>query len=170
MSIVTYDGKGVSYDNGRHVVNREPTMSSKMVVERMYRSHRERLKHAGTVLDTHVHVPDFLKPENQAWRKTEEDRKKKLLSLNNEHFNKRLAVAENQMSIYTVENIKHLEVLNTMKKHMGRLTLQARARKSVQIKKENEFNQDRLENARPTTSNKGLSKWYQHHIDFKDGR
>ena len=170
MSIVTYDGKGVSFDNDRQVVNREPTMSTKMVVERMYRSHRERLKHAGSVLDTHVHVPDFLKPENQAWRKTADDRRKKILTQNNEHFYKRLAVAEKQMSIYTVENIKHLEVLNAMKKHMGRLTLAARERKIVQIKRENDFNQDRLDNARPTTSNEGLTAWYQHHINFKEGR
>lgn len=145
-------------------------MSTKMVVERMYRSHRERLKHADTVLDTHVHIPDFLKPENQAWRKTEDERRKKILTLNNEHFYKRLAVAENQMSIYTVDNIRHLEVLNVMKKHRGRVILQARARKSIKIKQENDFNQGRLDNARPTTSNEGLMEWYKLHSNFKEGR
>ena len=150
------------------VVNKEPTMSTPMVVERMYEHHRERVLQQGTVLDTHVHVPEFMK--NQRWRKLAKDRKEKILAIDNEHFNKRLAVAETKMSIYTAANIKHMDIINGMKKHMGRLPEQARIRKRKELKRENKFLMTRLENARPKTSVAELKTWYQHHINFKDNR
>ena len=172
MSTLSFDGKGTSFESVRSgqiwVVNKEPTMSTPMVVERMYEHHRERVLQQGTVLDTHVHIPEFMK--NQRWRKLAKDRKEQILAIDNEHFNKRLAAAENTMSIYTAANIKHMDIINGMKKHMGRLPEQARIRKRKELKKENKFMMARLDNARPKTSVAELKTWYQHHINFKDNR
>ena len=172
MSTLSFDGKGTSYESMRNgqiwVVNKEPTMSTPMVVERAYEHHRERLLQQGTVLDTHVHIPEFMK--NQRWRKLAKDRKEKILAIDNEHFNKRLAVAETSMSIYTAANIKHMDIINGMKKHMGRLPEQARIRKRKELKEENKNMIARLDNARPKTSNAELKTWYQHHKQFKDNR
>ena len=150
------------------MVNREPILTNKEVVEKMYRAHRERVLDQGTVLDTHVHVPEFMK--NQVWRKISKNRKDKLLAVNNEHMYHRLQKAESKMSVYTADNIKHLELTGSMSKCMANLRSTARLRKNVQIQRENEYLMIRLNKARPVSTAKDISEWYKHHIVFKEGR
>jgi hypothetical protein len=121
-----------------------------------------------TVLDTHVHIPDFMK--NQTWRKVAKNRRDKVLAVDNEAFYLRLLKAENSISTIKKDAIKHLETVGGMAKHMHRLKELDRLRKNVQIKRENHFLMARLHKARPNTSAKAMQKWYKHHADFRDGR
>ena len=165
----TFEGKPLSFNGLKHVVNKEPTLGAdKEVVEKMYRAHRERVLDQGTVLDTHVHIPEFMK--NQVWRKISKNRKDKLLAVNNEHMYERLQKAENKMSKYTADNIRHLELTGSMSKCMTTLRTTARLRKNVQIQRENEYLMIRLNKARPVSTAKDISDWYKHHIVFKEGR
>ena len=165
----TFEGKPLSFDGMKHVVNKEPTLGSdKEVVEKMYRAHRERVLDQGTVLDTHVHIPEFMK--NQTWRKVVKNRKDKILAVNNEHMYERLQKAQNKMSAYTADNIRHVELTGSMSKCMSNLRNATRLRKNVQIQRENEYLMVRLNKARPVSTAKDISDWYKHHVVFKEGR
>ena len=165
----TYDNKPLSFDSLKQAANREPTLgTTKEVVEKLYSAHRERVLTQHTVLDTHVHIPEFMR--NQVWRKMARDRQDKILAVDNEHFYKRLLKAENRMSIYTAETIEHNQLIEGMSKHMNRLKEQARLRKNVQIQRENEYMIVRLNKAKPKTSADDIKNWYQYHVQFKEGR
>jgi Hemingway/CFA97 len=163
----TFDGKCLSYDSSKQVVNKEPS-ATKVVVERMYRSHRERIQKATSVIDDHVEIPDFMKSQN--WREMDKERKQRLLEIDNEHFYKRLTKAESQMSAYTAAQIEHVNLVNSMKKHMSRLKETDRKRKSTQIQRENEFMMARLHQIRPSTTQASMAEWYKHHERFKEAR
>jgi hypothetical protein len=145
----TFDGKCLSYDSTKQVVNKEPT-ATKVTIERMYRSHRERMQKTRTVIDDHVVIPDFMK--SQRWREMDKERKQRLLEIDNEHHWKRLEKVGTQMSTYTAASIEHMHLVNSMKKHMIRLKEHSRERRLSQIKHENELMQRRLQMINPKTT------------------
>ena len=148
-------------------MNKEPP-ATKITVERMYRSHRERLQKSKTVIDDHVVIPEFMK--TQRWREIDKERKQKLLEIDNEHFYGRLTKAENKISIYTAANIEHTHLISSMRKHMCRLKENDRLRKQTQIQRENEYMLVRLQRVRPKSTAASMTDWYQNHIRFKEGR
>ena len=170
--MLTFDGKGLSTSSHSRIrgpVNKEPVFATPAVVERIYANHRDRLlHHTESTIDTHVHIPDFLK--NKTWRVQAKKRQQKVLALNNEHSTRRLEEAGKRMSVYTADNIKHTEILHAMEKHLGRLTKLTREHKVKEIRKENEFVNQRIRETRPVTRNEDLRAWYQHHHNFKQNR
>jgi len=170
--MLTFDGKGLSTSASSRIrgpPNKEPVFATPAVVERVYGNHRDRLlHHTETTLDTHVHIPDFLK--NKTWRVQAKKRQQKILAINNEHSTRRLEEAGKRMSVYTADNIKHAEILHAMEKHLGRLTKLTREHKVQEIRKENKFVNKRIRETRPVTRNTELREWYQHHLNFKNNR
>jgi hypothetical protein len=166
-STIRYDGYSSGYSAGKKVVNKEP-LTSKFLVEKLYKYHRERILAIETVIDDQLVQPEFM--VKQEWKKTAKRRQAHLIAIENEAFYQRLSTAETKSSSYTEENIKHVELTNHVKKHITRLNSNVRIRKLTQIQKENEFFLHRLQKARPQTDSKAVEQWYQAHIKFRQGR
>lgn len=164
----TYDGKPLSFDSKRHVVNKEPTLTTKAVVEKMYRAHRERIQRSECVIDSHVIIPEFM--VEQKWKKLRKKHLAQELNLENEHIYKRLNTTENAASRYTIETERHVQLVDSMKKHMNRLRESDRVRKIMQIQRENEYMFYRLQAMKPKMPIADMEKWYEGHEKFKEGR
>jgi hypothetical protein len=165
--MTTYDGKCASFVPGREVVNKEPAVS-KFMVEKNYRIHRERIMNIGTVLDTHVVVPDFMK--NQSWKKSAAKHRATMLALDNELFYQRLSKVENEESKYTRENKEHIQKVHAQLRHTRRLQDGTRMRRVMYIQRENEYFLQRLQRTKPTHTLQSLKDWYRRHTKFKNSR
>jgi Hemingway/CFA97 len=161
----TFDGKCLSYDSSKHVVNREPK-TERVTIERMYRCHRERLQSTKPVIDDHLDLPNFSKEQNM--RDISRDRKQKLLQIDNERLHERLMKAERKTSLY--ESAYTESDTEYMRKHMATTRTNTRLRKLAKIERENEDMERRLRRIHPKTSIASMVEWYKDHERVKGAR
>lgn len=165
--MTSYDGKNYQYVPGRDPPNKEPPVS-KYVVESLYRVHRERLAKTSHLVDSHVHIPEFMK--NRQWRKILIEANDKKLAEKNEIIFSRLQKYENGESGIMKEIKEHRKKSDRIKSISIRLKEQDRMRRTLKIQKDNEHLLSRIERARPALTCKEMKDWYDHHIFFKEGR
>jgi hypothetical protein len=146
------------------MVVKKEAAARNIMIERMYRSHRERLQKSKTVIDDHVVIPDFMK--SQRWREMDKERKRREIEIDNEHHWRRLKKLGHQMSIYTAASIEHTHLVNSMKKHMIRLKEHSRQRRLTQIKHENELMQQRLQMINPKTTHTSAMEHRANHSRY----
>ena len=166
-NMTTYNGKSASFDNGKEVINKEPHMS-KFVIEKLYRIHRERVLTVKPAVDTHVHVPEFMKC--QKWKKLAGKRREELLAEQNHLLFQRISKVENSQSQLGKETEEHFKRVNHNALYLKKNKEENRIRSKVKIQKENEYVSKRIENAQPQLTGKEITDWYKPFEHFKDGR
>lgn len=165
--MTTFDGKPFSFVPGKEAPNREPPVS-KHVVEKLYQVHRERVLKVSPLVDSHVHIPDFL--TNTAWKLSAEEHRRNVIARDNEVIYKRIAKRAAETSNITKDAQDHIRRVNDIKYHTKRLKEAGRVRQVMVIQKENEMMLQRIERARAEYTVKSIEEWYRHHTRFKEGR
>ena len=165
--MTTFDGKPFSFVPGKEAPNREPPVS-KHVVEKLYQVHRERVLKVEPLIDSHVHIPDFL--TNTAWKLSAEEHRRNVIARDNEVIYKRIAKRAAETSNITKDAQDHIRRVNDIKYHTKRLKEAGRVRQVMVIQKENEMMLQRIDRARAEYTVKSIEEWYKHHTRFKEGR
>lgn len=165
--MTTYNGRSANYIPGKEVPNKEPPVS-KFVVEKLYQVHRERLMKVTPTIDSHIHIPDFMK--NQSWKKNVMLQQQKSITQHNQEIYRRIAKLEHEESPITKDSRMHVKRIESKAKYIKKLKHDGRVRRIVKIQKENEYFMKRIERVQPMYSLKDTKEWYKHHQNFKAGR
>jgi len=165
--MTTYGGRSAQYVPGRDCPNKEPPVS-KFVVEKLYKVHRLRMQKIEPLVDSHVHIPDFL--TNTTWKKNAEISRKAKIITQNLYMYHRITKVANQESNYKKETKLHVKRIDNKAAYLRKLKEQDRLHKAFKIQRENEYILKRIEKAQPEYTKKKMDDWYKHHELFKAGR
>jgi hypothetical protein len=165
--MTTYDGRSANYVAGRVSTNTEPNIS-RLVIEKQYQVHREKLNKIQTLTDSHLIIPDFL--VNQSWKLFQAEKKKRDMIKHNEIIYERIMKAETDESIIKREVSGHAKRVQDVKQICGNIKEAHRVKNLLQIQKDNEIILQRIEKAKPIYTLKGMKEWYKPHILYKENR
>lgn len=139
-----------------------------LVIEKHYRSHREKLKEAQAVVDDYKDDIDLLK--KRPWKRLQMQNNDEKISTLNEDIYRRLVTVENKESLITTDTKVHGQKFEQHLKCLKNINENGRLRKLIQIQRENESMMKRIENTRPRYTVKAQKKWYKDHQNYKKSR
>lgn len=168
--MLTFEGKPFNYykNKAKQPPNKESS-PNRFLLEKLYRVHRVRVLDARPAVETHVHIPDFIKNALGA-KEVAKEHQQQRVTKENETIYRRIARAENAESHITKDAREHVRRVEHELVLMERLKKMGRARGILRVNRENEDIMMRIEHARPEYSIKAMKEWYKYHELFKKGR